>query len=303
LAERVRILVVGWSSVLHGEATAGDVLSMDAVATALVGAGADHDMAWSAVMCPPGGLQLMDADPLRYTHLVFVCGPLSGDIPAQLHQRFAHCRRIAVDVTVIDQHSPAVTGFHVVIPRDVAGVPPRRDLAARRIQSSVPVIGVYLTDGQGEYGERRRHAAVSTTIQDYLTDSDAAAVLLDTRLDPRDWRLATRPAQVESLLGRLDGVITMRLHGLVLALKNGVPAVAVDPIVGGGKVLAQAAAWGWPAVMTADRFDAETLHHHLQWCLSEDGRRAAAATRAEAPSAGDDQLSELITALGARAEV
>jgi len=74
----VRILVVGWSSVLHGEATAGDVLSMDAVATALVGAGADHDMAWSAVMCPPGGLQLMDADPLRYTHLVFVCGPLAG---------------------------------------------------------------------------------------------------------------------------------------------------------------------------------------------------------------------------------
>ncbi len=295
----MRVLVVGWSSVLHGEATAGDVLSMHAVADELVAAGFGHDLAWSAVMCPPGGLRLADVDPMRYTHLVFVCGPLSGEIPMQLHEGFAHCRRIAVDVTVLDQEAPAVTAFDIVIARDAPGATPRRDLAARLAQRVVPVLGVYLTGGQGEYGERRRHAAVSTTIQDYLRDSTAAAIPLDTRLDPRDWRLATTPAQVESLLPRLDAVITMRLHGLVLALKNGVPAVAVDPIDGGGKVLAQATAWEWPAVVTADRLDAATLHQHLQWCLSAEGRSAAADARAQGPTAGDEQLRQLVAALSA----
>lgn len=39
------------------------------------------------------------------------------------------------------------------------------------------------------------------------------------------------------MLRRLDVVVTTRLHGLVLALKNGVPALAVDPVAaapGGG---------------------------------------------------------------------
>lgn len=294
----MRVLVVGWSSVLHGEATAGDVLSMQAVADELTAAGVDHELAWSAVMCPPGGLRLTDADPARYTHLVFVCGPLHGEVPVALQERFAHCRRIAVDVTVIDQHSPAVTGFDVLIARDASGSNPRRDLAARTVQNSVPVIGVYLTEGQGEYGEHRRHAPVRTIIQDYCTTCTFSLVPLDTRLDPRDWRLASTPAQVESLLARLDAVITMRLHGLVLALKVGVPAVAVDPVVGGGKVSAQAAAWDWPAVVSAERLDPATLHRNLQWCLSEEGRCAAAAARAAAPSAGDGQLRELVAALG-----
>ena len=87
----MRTLVVGWSSVLHGEATAGDVLAMDAVADALGTAGVPHDVAWSAVMCPPGGLRLDDVEPVRYTHLLFVCGPATGRSIAELHEQFAHC--------------------------------------------------------------------------------------------------------------------------------------------------------------------------------------------------------------------
>lgn len=90
----MRALVVGWSSVLHGEATAGDVLSMQAVAGALAAHRIEHELAWSAVMCPPGRLRLDDADPSRYTHLLWVCGPLTGAAPAALHARFAHCRPV-----------------------------------------------------------------------------------------------------------------------------------------------------------------------------------------------------------------
>lgn len=46
----MRVLVTGWFSFLHAEATAGDVLALDTVTDALTGAGAEHDIAWSPVL-------------------------------------------------------------------------------------------------------------------------------------------------------------------------------------------------------------------------------------------------------------
>ncbi len=293
----MRALVVGWSSVLHGEATAGDVLSMQAVAGALAAHRIEHELAWSAVMCPPGGLRLDDADPSRYTHLLWVCGPLTGAAPAALHARFAHCRRIAVGVSLVDANAATVTGFHHVIARDGPDTTPQRDLAARVPQPGVPVIGVYLTEGQAEYGERRRHGEVSARVQECLAQWDIAGIELGTRLNPRDWRMPSTSAQVESLLRRVDVVVTMRLHGLVLALKNGIPAVALDPVARGGKVSAQARAWAWPAVVGEERIDDGELRRQLRWCLSPAGRAAAAAARAQAHTAGQGQLDRLLVAL------
>ncbi|MFI7581839.1 polysaccharide pyruvyl transferase family protein [Kocuria kalidii] len=292
----MRTLVVGWSSVLHGEATAGDVLAMDAVADALSTAGIPHDVAWSAVMCPPGGLRLDAADPARYTHLLFVCGPATGRSIAELHERFAHCRRIAVGVSVLDPEDPVTAGFHRVIARDRPGAPGRRDLAARAVPQLVPVLGVYLTSGQHEYGARRRHDTVRSGLEEWLGGLDAARLPLDTRLDPRDWRLPATAAQAGSVIARLDTVVTMRMHGLVLALRAGVPVLAVDPVAGGGKVTAQARAWDWPAVVGADELDGGRLDEQLRWCLSPDGRSAAGARAAKAPS-GFEQLDELVREL------
>ena len=136
-------------------------------------------------MCPPGGLRLDDVDPSRYTHVVFVCGPASGDAP---------------------------------------GSTARPDLAARVSQSAVPVVGVYLTGGQHEYGDRRRHEAVIGALTDWLGGLDAALLSLETRFDHRDWRLTSTPGQVRAVIARVDAVVTMRMHGLVLPLQTGVPA-------------------------------------------------------------------------------
>jgi len=305
-----RVLVVGWSSVLHGEATAGDVLSMAAVAAALHGAGWAVDTAWSAVMRPAGGLALDDADPAAYSHLVFACGPLHGRPVQELHRRFAGCRRLAVGVSVIDPADPAVTGFDVVIARDVDGGAGRRDLAATVDVPSVPVVGVFLTHGQQEYGGRRRHESVTEVLGAWLRTRPEATLDLDTRLDPRDWRLAVDPAQLESVVRRLDAVVTTRLHGLVLALKNGVPAVVVDPVSGGAKVTAQARAWGWP-VLDADEVGAVALDAALTVALSTAGRDAAyaarqaaaggsgtgAARRGDPGGTGDPQTDALLAAL------
>ncbi|MFC7402373.1 polysaccharide pyruvyl transferase family protein [Citricoccus sp. GCM10030269] len=300
-----RVLITGWPSLLHGEATAGDVLAMRTVERALDRAGIGYDTAWSRVMCPPGGLALDDADPEHYSHLVFVCGPLTGAAIAELHERYAHCTRIAIGVSVIDPGDPVVAGFHQVIARDRPGEEPRPDLAtssAPRGMPLPPVVGVFLTAGQREYGARRRHETVRDTVQRWLTHRDAARLDLDTRLDPRDWRLPSSPEQLQSVIGRLDAVVTMRMHGLVLALASGVPAVAVDPVAGGGKVSAQARALGWPTVLTADDVTEVTLDAALDWCLAE-GRSLAAelaenmASRRDTDGQVDLGLSELIQVL------
>lgn len=120
---------------------------------------------------------------------------------------------------------------------------------------------------------------------------------LDTRLDPREWRNQATAAQLESVISRLDLVVTTRLHGLVLALKNGVPALAVDPVAGGAKVSAQAGAWDWPAVITGPGqaapgeplLDPAMLGRWWDWCLSPEA--AARARRAAAGTAADGTLT------------
>ncbi|MEU9559228.1 polysaccharide pyruvyl transferase family protein [Streptomyces fumanus] len=293
---RRKILVTGWFSFLHGEATAGDVLALDRVRAVLREAGLGHDVVWS-----PGfradGPHFADIDPAAYTHLVFVCGPVHGDQVAELHRRFAHCTRIAVGVSVVDPGAPAVTGFHRILPRDGPGAEPAPDLAARApVLPARPVVGVVLTHGQREYGRRRRHAEVAGAVTGWLAGKDCARLELETRLDTRDWRLCATPADLEAVLARLDLVVTDRLHGLVLALRAGTPALAVDPVAGGAKVTAQARACGWPALVPAEGVGAGPLERWWGWCLTE-GReaagRVAAGFRAGLPDAADDLVEAL----------
>lgn len=285
----MRALVTGWPSFLRGEATAGDVLSMRRVADALRAAGVPTDLAWSPGY-RPGVLELADADPGRYTHLVFACGPIHGEQVEWLHQRYARCRRVAVGVSVIDPASPAVTGFHRVLARDGAGraVP---DLSSSVRSSRVPVAGIALAPQQHEYGERRRHEQVHKALLTWAEGLDCARVPLETRLATADWRHCATPDAFLSLVERLDVVLTTRMHGLVLALSVGVPALAVDPISGGGKVSAQAHALDWPAVVAAEDVGQEPLDRWWRWCLSGEAREDAARTRA----AGGELVSGLLS--------
>ncbi|NKQ28265.1 polysaccharide pyruvyl transferase family protein [Streptomyces galbus] len=274
-----RVLLTGWFSFLHGEATAGDVLALDRVRQVLDGAGVAHDVAWSPGF-RPDALHLDDARPQDYSHLVFVCGPVHGPQVEALHRRFAGCVRIAVGTSVLAPDGPAARGFHRVLPRDAPGMEPSLDLAARapRPPSAVPVVGVVLTHGQHEYGDRRRHGHVAGHVTRWLAGLDCARLELETRLDAHDWRLAATAAQLEAGRARLDLVVTDRLHGLVLALRSGVPALAVDPVAGGAKVTAQARAHGWPALGPADALDTAELRRWWDWCLTH-GPAAAARIR------------------------
>lgn len=295
-----KILLTGWFSFRDGEVTAGDVFALRRVQDLLDREGLPYDTVWS-----PGyageALHLDDVRPEAYSHLLFVCGPLHGPQVAQLHRRFDRCVRIAVGTSVVDPADPAVTGFHRVLARDAPGRDPLRDLSASAPPvSPAPVVGVILTHGQREYGGRRRHQEVADTVTRWLGGLDCAPVELDTRLDSRDWRLSTTADQLQSVLPRMDCVVTDRLHGLVLALRAGTPALAVDPVVGGAKVTAQARACDWPALVPAERLGAGELDRWWDWCLSY-GREVARRRRQaflEGPPA--DGAEELLDALFAR---
>lgn len=302
-----RVLVTGWPSLPDGEATAGDVLAMDAVAGGLAAVGIPRDLAWSPVL-RPSGLTLDAADAARYSHLVFACGPLAGPGVAALHEQFRDCRRIAAGVSVPDPADPAAAGFDLVLPRDGPGVPPTGDLAAAALNPApgglpgpardVPVAGVIMVARQAEYGGRAEHEHVAASLDGWLRGCGCARIPLDTRLDPRDWRLCGTPDEFTVIVSRLDLVVTMRLHGLVLALSRGVPVLAVDPVAGGAKVSAQARAWGWPALLEPGPdggVDVGDLSRWRDWCLSPDGRAAAARAAASPPAT---PLPDLLAALG-----
>jgi hypothetical protein len=289
--------VVGWPSFLHGEATAGDVLAMEAVRRTLHDAGIPCDLAWSPVF-RPGARTLEDAPASAYTHLVFTCGPAHGWQVERLHERYQSCCRIAVGVSVIDPADPAVTGFHAVLPRDAPGLRAQRDLAAAVPVARVPVAGIILAAAQPEYAARGRHAQLASELGGWLGTLDCARLPLDTRLDSGQWRSPATPGQVESAIARTDVVVTTRLHGLVLALKNGIPALAIDPVTGGAKVAGQAAAWDWPVLLPDaghPALDRGALNRLWGWCLSQ-----AAVTQARSARAalcGPPLTAGLLTAL------
>ncbi|MFH8407736.1 polysaccharide pyruvyl transferase family protein [Streptomyces sp. NPDC018019] len=280
------------------------MLAAEAVQDALRGAGIGYDTAWSPVF-RPDALHLDDADPTAYTDLVFACGPVhsrpspdGGRSPLlALHDRFARCRRVAVGVSVPDPDDPAVTRFDEVLARDLAGQRTgAQDLSLRAPgPSRVPLVGVVLTGGQHEYGARRRHDEVTGTLTDWLATVEAARLPLDTRLDSRDWRLPATPDELHAVLARLDVVVTTRLHGMVLALRAGTPALAVDPVEGGAKVSAQAAALGWPAVLRCEQAGAAELDRLFAWCLSPQGR--AQTVPHTLPPDGDGLLGGLLRSL------
>ncbi|MPY85267.1 MAG: polysaccharide pyruvyl transferase family protein [Actinophytocola sp.] len=286
----MRVLVTGWPSFLHGEATAGDVLSMRRVRDALDAIGIACDTVWSHGFLP-GAAGLDDVDPSSYSHLVFACGPVTGSQVAELHERFPCCYRIAVGVSVIDPACPAASGFHRILPRD-GGAACAPDLADPTTARPVPVAGVVLAPGQREYGSHGRHEDVHRVLGDWLGTLDCALLELDSRLDTTDWRHCSTPDQFAAVLSRLDVVITTRLHGLVLAVRSGVPAIAVDPIDGGGKVTAQARALSWPAILAADEVCPERLDAWFRWCRSDQ-----AAAKLRVPECEPELIDGLVGAL------
>ena len=276
----MRALVAGWFSFERMGATAGDLMARDVVCRWLREGGVPHHVA----LAPPfrGGVDWRTVDPRAYGHVVFVCGPFGDGWPlTEFLSHFAGCRLVGLDLSML-QPLDVWNPFDLLLERDSSrGVRP--DLALLSEAPLVPVAGLVRVHPQDEYGGRAAHKEADERVDALLAGAELAVIPIDTRLDENASGLRTA-AEVESAIARVDVVVTTRLHGLVLALKNGVPAIAVDPIRGGAKICRQAEALGWPYAFAVDAASPEALRTALERCLRPAGaaRASAAAARARA---------------------
>jgi hypothetical protein len=260
----LKVLVAGWFSFEQMGATAGDFLVREVVCEWLSQAGYSYDVA----LAPPfeGGVDWREADPADYPLVIFACGPFGNGYPVtEFLEHFQASRKLGINLSMLE--SPDIWNpFDVLLERDSV-LKTRPDLAFVSSAKRVPVVGVVLVHPQKEYKKGGMHALANQTIERFLASRELSRAVIDTRLDLKNNPLRT-PSEIESLIARTDVVITTRLHGLVLALKNGVPVVAIDPIEGGAKISHQARAVSWETVFTADKVSDDLLQQAFDYCLT-----------------------------------
>jgi hypothetical protein len=289
-----RVLVAGWFSWTGRGATAGDVHACEVVHHWLSDAKRAHDIA--SVLPSLTGVDWRRVDPAAYSEVVFVCGPVGPQAaPTPLLERFAGSRHIGIDVTMLEPVA-SWNPFDVLIERD-SDLASRPDLSFAVPNRELPVIGVVLVEPYDpEYGERDMQPAARAAVARLINSREAAIVEIDTRLERNTTGLRTAD-EVASVVARVDAVVTTRLHGLVFAIKAGVPAVAVDPVAGGAKVRRQAGAIGWPYVHVADELSDADLNASLDACLTQDARLLARACAARAANEVDHIRSRFLATM------
>jgi hypothetical protein len=291
----MKTLVAGWFSFEMMGATAGDLFCRDLVCEWLDDAGRSYDVASAPPM--KGGVDWRQLDPHAYADVVFVCGPLGNGPPsAEFFQRFAECRLIGVSLTMLeplDRWNP----FSLLLERD-SSVTSRPDISFLSDQPKVPVVGVIQIDSQPEYRGRDGRVNANDAIDRLIASRPMSVVHIDTRLDIN--ATGQRSAsEIESLIARMDVVVTTRMHGMILAIKNGVPAVAIDTVAGGAKIKRQAETIGWPVLLTIDTLSDDGLKAAFQYCLTGEAREKAVACRERAVAVVQGVREQFISAMKA----
>jgi hypothetical protein len=264
----MKTLVVGWFSFEEGHATAGDLLVRDIACKWLTGAGHQYDIA----LAPPfqGGVDWRQVDPDDFSHVVFVCGPFQrSSLELEFLDRFARCRLVGLNLSMqepLSEWNP----FDLLLERDSShgGHP---DMAFLSSSARVPVVGVCLVEPYPGAMDGVANEAINRLID----SREMAVVEIDTRLDTHGKNHLRSAVEIESLIARVDVLLTTRLHGLVLALKNGLPPIAIDPEPGGAKIRRQAELLDWPAAFVVDELDDQALQEAFKYCLTDESRAKA----------------------------
>lgn len=270
--DRHRAICAGWFSFEGRKATFGDVQAMEVVRPWLEELDCPYDIAGHP-QNRVDGVDIHRIDPKEYSIFIFVCGPWGGGGCGSLLQRFSHCLKIGVDLSIRNSSH----GFDLIFPREF-GSTQAPDLAFDAKSNEVDVVGVALVHPQPAFGDRQRHAEVQMAVDRYFKSSGAARIQLDTLLHENTAGI-DGVAQLEAMIRRVDVVITSRLHGLVYSLKNGVPAVAIDPIAGGAKVTSQASALSWPILLEGDGIDSRKIALAIQHAKTLEAKRLIEASQ------------------------
>ena len=280
--------------------TVGDIESLQIVQSWLNGSGINYDVApfsESARRKMPKTRELGTIIPADYTHLIIICGPVWEEQLQELSfdiSQFHHCIRIGINLTMV---TPIHTWnpFDILLERDSDRLT-RPDLTLLADTASAPVVGRCMVRKQSSYKGRERHDRARQLFDELIEKRDYAVIDIDTRWY-RDQNGLRTPSHVLSALKRTDLLLTNRLHGMVYALKAGVPVIAIDAIEGGAKVSAQAKVIGWPQCIPIEEATPARLNAAVDWCLSPEAREVARACRDGALPALHDVKQQFLNAL------
>jgi hypothetical protein len=259
----------------------------------LATAGHSCDVALAPPFC--GGVDWRTVDPTTYSHVLFVCGPFGNGWPINdFLSRFAGCHLVGLNLSMLE---PLETWnpFELLFERDSSNVS-RPDISYSSTQVLAPVVGIVLIDTQNEYGGRDSHVVANDAIRRLAASRPMAAVSIDTRLDINTTGLRSA-AEVESLIAHMDVVLTTRLHGTVLALKNGIPVISIDSVIGGGKITRQAKTVGWPMVFQVEDLEDGSLQQAFDYCLTAEAKKRAQECAARARIAINQLRDQFVLAL------
>jgi hypothetical protein len=267
----MRVLVSGWFSFEKMGATAGDIIARNLVCSWLE----EREIAYDVALVPPfeGGINWKNANPHHYTDVVFVCGPFGNGWPVtEFLAYFSGCRLTGINLSML-QSPEEWNPFDILLERDSA-LAARPDITFSAPPSNVPVVGVVLAHKQLEYGKNSLHEKANEAISKLLLKKEAAVVTIDTTLEKNQGGLTTH-GEVEALIAKMDMILTTRLHGTVLALKNAVPVIPIDPVAGGAKISAQVTVLNWPVLFNAAQLDENKLAEAFNYCLTPDASAKA----------------------------
>lgn len=288
-------VLVAWYGSFGGHGTIGDRLSLESVVARLAGEGARVAHASAADVALPGATRVAweQVDPGRFAAIVFVCGPIIAGHPQTeaLFRRFRGRPILGVGVSLFDPaHEHHANPFTAVLARqggpepfeDVALVAPVPVLPPRDGTGRGLVVGLALRGPQAEYGPANclweRTGRLARVAAERLLESAGGRIeTIDNHLD----RSGLTPREIEARYAACDIVITSRFHGAMLALRHGVPFVAIDQIRGGGKVEPLVAASGWSHVLRADTAGEADVMRAAAAALSAAARPELTAARAK----------------------
>ena len=285
-----RAIIVGHFSFPGSRGTFGDIEASEIVCDWLEESDIEYDVA-SNIEDGVKGVDISLIDETKYGIFIFVCGPWYSDgrIHSTLLKKFNHCLKIGVNLTTFEE---GPSGFDYLLSRDNFQEK-NADIAFAKVVNKIPVVGIILVDRQKKYGVKQRHLYIRYVITEYLKKGELAPIWLDTNANLNSMNISNKN-QFESIVSRTDLVVTNRLHGVVLSLKNAIPVIAIDPVAGGGKVTAQVKALGWPILISAEEFSEEKLHQTINYCLSNNLQEALIKSQQQAIQSIEDTKNKFL---------
>jgi len=293
-----RTLIIGWFSFQWMGATAGDYIAADMARTWLGERRIESDL---AVYKPTRSFEVTtdSINPADYDTVIFVCGPIGDGPPLnEFLDRFPHARKFALNVSLLQERSEWNPFVHIVERDSKERTNP--DITFAAPDARVPVVGVIYVGHQKEY-KKVRHDVVEQCVSGILQKRDIAAFEIDTQLDPENRFGLRTPSQIESMIAKMDAVITTRLHGAAIALRRHVPPVVIDSVTGGTKLLRQMKRIEWPLTFEVGNLDPVKIAEALDFALTPEARKLAAKCAAYARQEVEQVRREFIESLSLNA--